>query len=241
MENQPSANLGNVPHPSETYGTIPNPSEPFRTIRNHSERTENHTLTVREVARKFEEGGVPRTERSVTNWCQPNRQGVARLDAFFDENEGRYYVTPESVTRAIEEERAKQTAPSKSATSDIPSANRSEARDEEFPKSEKSPLDPELEFTVRDLEITNRMKDRYIERLEADRERFDAERQRYIGQLIGMSREIGELESRVQQLGSGNRFEHSLPKPSEDLGGISESRRTGEEIFPKEGNDGPAE
>ena len=96
MEDQSSENLGNVPSPSETFGTIPNPSEPFRTVRNHSERTENHTLTVREVARSFEEGGVPRTERSVINWCRPNRQGVARLDAFFDEDEGRYYVTPQT-------------------------------------------------------------------------------------------------------------------------------------------------
>lgn len=35
-------------------------------------------------------------------------EGVARLDAFFDENGGRYHITSQSVTRAIEEERAKQ-------------------------------------------------------------------------------------------------------------------------------------
>ena len=80
------------------------------------------------------------------------------------------------MTRAIEEDRAKQTAQAQSAATDMRSAERSEALHKEFSKSEKSPLDPELEFTVRDLEITNRMKDRYIERLEADRVRFDAER-----------------------------------------------------------------
>jgi hypothetical protein len=38
---------------------------------------------VREAARLFEEAGASRTERSIINWCQPNRQGVSRLDAFF--------------------------------------------------------------------------------------------------------------------------------------------------------------
>src|SRR5580692_1836993 len=89
---------------------LPKLSERFRTVRNVSERTENHTLTVREVARLFEQAGVPRTERSIINWCRLNRHGVARLDSFFDENEGRYYITQQSVNRAVEEERAKQTA-----------------------------------------------------------------------------------------------------------------------------------
>ena len=62
-------------------------------MRNAAERTEQHTLTVREVARFFEQAGVPRTERSIINWCRLNRHGVARLDSFFDENEGRYYIT----------------------------------------------------------------------------------------------------------------------------------------------------
>ena len=64
---------------------------------------------MREVARLFEQAGVPRTERSIIKWCRLNWQGVARLDAFFDENERRYYITPQSVTRAIEDERAKRT------------------------------------------------------------------------------------------------------------------------------------
>ena len=108
---QPSAPFGNLPQDSETFGTIPKASEPFRTVRKISERTQNHTLTVQEVARLFEKGGAPRTERSIINWCQLNRQGVARLDAFFDENEGRYFITPQSVTLAIGEEIAKRPPP----------------------------------------------------------------------------------------------------------------------------------
>ena len=108
MNQPPAEDFGNLPNASESFGTVPQPSESFRIVRNTAERTDKHTLTVREVARLFEQAGVPRTERSIVNWSHLNRQGVARLDAFFDENEGRYYITPESVSRAIEEERAKQ-------------------------------------------------------------------------------------------------------------------------------------
>ena len=110
MDNHHSADFGNLPNPSETFGTIPKGSELFRTVRNTSEKTENHTVTVREVARLFEQSGVPRTERSIINWCRLNRQGVARLSAFFGGNGGRYCITQQSVTRSIEEERAKQTS-----------------------------------------------------------------------------------------------------------------------------------
>lgn len=58
----------------------------------------------------FEDAGVARTERSVIYWCQRNHQGVARLDAFFDMNERKYFVTPQSVTAAIREEQAKAAA-----------------------------------------------------------------------------------------------------------------------------------
>ncbi len=64
-------------------------------------------MTVREVARMFEAAGVARTERSIVNWCQPNRTGIARLDSYLDPNERRYYISPQSVKLAIAEEKAK--------------------------------------------------------------------------------------------------------------------------------------
>ena len=156
MVNHHSEDFGNLPNPSETFGTIPNASEPFRTVRNTSEKTENHTVTVREVARLFEQAGVPRTERSIINWCRLNRQGVVRLDAFFDENEGRYYITPQSVTRAIEEERAKQTSAGAApvAEPEIPKRAETPPRQD----TESSDRVQELELKNRDLEITNRAK-----------------------------------------------------------------------------------
>src|SRR5579859_3233506 len=90
---QASEAFRSVPNGSESFGKLPHVSEPFRTVPKvsegfgnvpHSERRENHTLSVREVARMFETAGVARTERSIINWCQLNGQGQARLDAYFD-------------------------------------------------------------------------------------------------------------------------------------------------------------
>ena|SRR5438477_3575510 len=108
-QNQPnnSAPFGNVPSDSEPFGNIPHPSEEFRTGPKLSERSESHTLTVREVARMFESAGVARTERSIVNWCRPNKLGMPRLDAYFDPNERKYYITPQSVDLAVAEEKAK--------------------------------------------------------------------------------------------------------------------------------------
>ncbi len=115
---------------------LPNASEPFGMVRNEpapraepkeiseptpaerteaSERTaplcgpehEGLTITVREAARIFEEAGVPRTERAITNWCNPNGRGIVRLDCCYHEGERKYYISPESVQRAIMEERKK--------------------------------------------------------------------------------------------------------------------------------------
>ena len=193
----PSATFGTVPHDAEGFGNIPHVAETFRTMRNAAERTEQHTLTVREVARLFEAAGVPRTERSIINWCQPNHQGVARLGAFFDTNERKYFITPQSVTAAIREEQAKAAA-SGGAASPLP------PKTSERPPPDSADTDAvkTLELKLRDLEITNRAKDYFIDQLKAEREGFQAERQNYVERLITTSREIGELRSQVFLLGS---------------------------------------
>jgi hypothetical protein len=207
MNNPSAEDFGNFPNASAPFGTIPNDSEPFRTVRNFSERTENHTLTVREVARLFEQAGVPRTERSIINWCQLNRHGVARLDSFLDENEGRYYITPQSVSRAMEEERAKHpTATSQpTAEADLPHRAETPPRHEE----ETGGRVKELERKNRDLEIVTRAKDFYLERLEK-------ERGQHVEQLIGMSRYVGELETQLLQLGGAPRGDRTLPQGAEN-------------------------
>ena len=185
---------------SEIFGTVPKSAEDFRTVRNVSERTESHTLTVREVARIFEEAGVARTERSIINWCQPNPQGVARLDAYYDIEERRWFITRESVQRVIAEERAKSAKHGESLPKAAervaepgglrePNGGGAITSDTE-PPSERL---KELEKKVMDLRILNNGKDFFIEQLRNERGEF-------IQQLVEGSRRIGELETELRQL-----------------------------------------
>ena len=202
----PSEEFRSVPNTSERFRTIPNVSETFRTVPKPSERKENHTLTVREVARRFEDAGVARTERSIINWCQANQNGVARLDAYLDPNDRKYYITPESADRAIQEEQARSATGTKGATvvpnaSETPSpkGNRSESEREE-----------ELKAEIRDLQIATRVKDLYIEDFKRERERFSEERKAYVEDLKNSHRRLGELETELKQLSAGVRGGQSI-------------------------------
>jgi hypothetical protein len=185
-----------LPHDAENFGNVPNKSEGFGNIRHASERKENHTLTVREAARHFEVAGVARTERSITNWCQPNKMGIARLDCYFDPNERRYFISPESVRLAIEEEKAKAT---KSETTGANSSHvtvLSKQEEDREPRSfgsnrHDSEDASELRKELFDLKIANRAKDLFIDQLKIERESI-------LGQLIRSSHTLGELETKLQ-------------------------------------------
>lgn len=206
MEHDPQNHHGNIPHHSADFGNVPNVSEPFRTVQNDAEgfrsvpqiaeRKDSHTLTVREVARMFETAGVARTERSIVNWCQPNRTGIARLDSYFDPNERRYYISPQSVEQAIAEEKAKAIK-SKDASEPFgtvpPTAD---AADDIKPMAGggKSRI-MELERENLDLRITNRGKDMYIEQLKNERRDF-------FDQLLSTTHKVGALETQLLQIES---------------------------------------
>lgn len=223
QENTPTSFPGHSPSP-ETIRKVPNDSEGFRTIPNNAEifgsvphdteRKENHTLTVRKAAKLFEAAGVARTERSIVNWCQPNRQGVARLDCYFDPNERKYYLTPESVERAIQEELAKgtKTTPVTETVGTIPQDSEHDLKSPTEDSEAKTDSARELEREVIDLKIANRSKDYFIELLQKEREEFSVERQGYVEKLIESNRKVGELETRLLQLegprsGNGRRLE----------------------------------
>jgi len=204
-----SAEFGTVQNGSETFRMVPTASESFGKVRNDSarfgsvphgsERKENHSLTVRETARLFEAAGVARTERSITNWCWPNRQGVARLDSYFDPNERRYYITPESVEQAIAEEKAKAdktlvSEPFGSVPKDA-ITGRSAVVDE--PTHAR-----ELELQIRDLEITNRVKDQVIGMKDKFIEQLQQEQRNFIERLIDSNHRIGQLETKLLQIES---------------------------------------
>lgn len=199
----PTESFRNVPHTSEPFRTVRNDSESFRNIPNASERNENHTLTVREVARMFETAGVARTERSIVKWCRRVGNEVPRLDSYFDPNERKYFITPQSVELAIAEEQAKAarvntpTAPGESIPHD------SEQRDSHGGKGPEADSDrvEALEKEVLDLKILNKGKDFFIDRLNAERQSFTEERKEFIAQLVNVNRRMGELETRLQLAG----------------------------------------
>jgi hypothetical protein len=190
MPNDSSETFRRVPNDPEEFRNVPKPSERFRIVRNDSEERESHTLTVREVARLFEAAGVSRTERSITNWCQPNKTGIARLDAYLDPNERKYFITPDSVEAAIQEELAREkNANADSAISDVGASGRESAGGSEVKT---------LHQEIVDLKIANRVKDKFIELLQSETEKFGHERQRYIDELMRSSRQIGELETKLR-------------------------------------------
>ena len=188
MPNDSSEAFRVVPKNSEEFGNVPNGSESFRIVRNDSEARENHTLTVREVARLFEAAGVSRTERSITNWCQPNKTGIARLDAYLDPNERKYFITPESVEAAIQEELAREKNSDVDAVTPDVGASRSVSDGEV----------QTLRQEIVDLKIASRVKDQFIEHLRSEGEKFGHERQRYIDEWMRSSRQIGELETKLR-------------------------------------------
>ena len=194
-----SAKFGNIPHDAEGFGKVPYDSESFRNVPQTSERKENHTLTVREVARLFEAGGVARSERSIVNWCQSNRQGISRLDSYYDPNERKYFITPQSVEAAIAEEKAKAAAktPQPPEASEpfrtIPRDAEAGARERSGGSEAASEGTRELERENLDLKIANRGKDFLIEQMQKERTGF-------FDQLLAANRKVGELETRLLQI-----------------------------------------
>ena len=194
-----SAPFGNVLHDAAGFGTMPHASESFRNVPKASERKENHPLTVREVARSFEAAGVARSERSIVNWCQPNRQGISRLDSYYDPNERKYFITPQSVEAAISEEKAKAAAKTQPGP-EVPDAFRTipkDAEDEPRERQGGSATDSgrtrELARENLDLKIANRGKDYLIEQMQKERTGF-------FDQLLAANRKVGELETRLLQI-----------------------------------------
>ncbi len=181
---------------AEDFRKVPQPSEAFRTVPNDAEVRESHTLTVREVARMFEDAGVARTERSVTNWCRKDAAGSSRLHCRYDQNERKYFITPESAERAIQEELAKGGV-TKGAVQPrrVPQPAAAEAEDHARVE--------ELELKLRDAEIATRAKDQFIKQLQEDRTNFVKERQALVDRLADSSRQVGKLEARLHLLEAG--------------------------------------
>lgn len=197
---EPDGTMPGVPHVSADFRTLPNDAAGFGKVPNVAERRENHTLTVRETARMFESAGVARTERSVINWCQPNRQGIARLDSYYDPNERKYYITPQSVETAIQEEiqRAKKSAEARTSEP-FGSHNETVKHFNHPPRTSATDENKlqELEREIIDLKIANRGKDYLIDQLKSERAGF-------FEKLLAANQTVGRLETKLHQLESTN-------------------------------------
>jgi hypothetical protein len=190
-----SEGFGNVRKDAETFGKLPNDAESFRAVPKASERKEYYILTVREAARLFEAAGVARTERSIINWCQPNKLGVARLDNYFDPNERRYFISPQSVEVAIQEEKAKATKAGVSfePVGNIRNDSESIQEDHDVEREGDSERGSKFESELFDLKVLNSGKDFLIKQMRQEREIF-------FNQLLEATRKVGELETKLFQL-----------------------------------------
>jgi len=191
---EPAAISTPIPQASAEFRTPPQDTEEFGKVPHGAEQKEKHTLTVRETARMFETAGVARTERSIINWCQPNRQGITRLDSYYDPNERKYYLTPQSVETAIQEEiqramKSTDILDSEAFGSSV--ANVKHSIFEVNPSDERKVQ--ELEREILDLKIANRGKDMFIEQLKGERGGF-------FEKLLSANRTVGQLETKLSQL-----------------------------------------
>ncbi len=210
--------LGSAPHRSDPFRTVPNSSESFRTLRNRVERNAAHTLTVKEVARMFETAGVSRTERSIVKWCLPNKHDVARLDAFFDSNERKWFITQESVEQAISEEKARAARRNEPVRNDsepidpVPNGSDARGRQPQHDAGETPERIKELETQMLDLKILNGGKDFLIDQLRKERESL-------LNKVVDYSRQVGQLETSLRQLASPrNSSEQNFLSDSHDPG-----------------------
>ncbi|MEI7535337.1 MAG: hypothetical protein WCK57_13300 [Verrucomicrobiae bacterium] len=182
-----------IPQASAEFRTVPKATEEFGTVPQVAERKENHTLTVKETARMFEAAGVARTERSVINWCQPNRQGITRLDSYYDPNERKYYITPQSVEAVIQEEIQRAKKPTEPPTSEPFGSSVAHVKHSGNVTTDDAKHLKELEREIFDLQIANRGKDYLISELNKERKSF-------FDQLLSANRTVGQLETKLHRL-----------------------------------------
>jgi hypothetical protein len=296
VPNVSERNTPSFPNASEAFGnTPPSASETMDDVLYRPPRQAVHTLTVREVEKLFEQAGSPVTERSILNWCKPNREGVCRLDCGYERGEYRWYISPASVERVIDDERKKnQPLPKDSLEFTEARERLSESfGKEQSPVSENdgtlrkaesqsfgkrpdvseryaSPSEPversaaprggesqqaeatriqereSLQKRIQELErevAAGQYKDELItsmrDRLSQDRHDYNERMQffqkqveklqetttRYVDELVGINRRVGQLEAEnrsLRQLPAGDR---STPRNAEDSSGVREEYR----------------
>jgi len=204
-----------MPNDSEDLGKgLSVDTESGPKIRKLAERTGEHTVTVGEAAKIFEEANLHVTERTIINWCNPNKRGIVRLDGYFDERDGKYFITPRSIQQSIKNESlgGKVTQPVHSGSSEYQDGvSEPQGKDsEERPNvPEGIPMDSEngsesFSSVVGDLLSNGENKDQVIRDL---RQRFMDEKilnkgKDYFLEQLQKDREnfVGERQELIHQL-----------------------------------------
>ena len=220
---------------SEDLGNVQkDDSETKEEFRDSPERTEDHTITVRDAAKLFEDAAIPITERTIINWCNPNKRGIVRLNCYYDEGPGKYFITPQSIYNVIREE-SKRVRNSQHTRNGV--SERTGDNSEELPNlSEEVPKEPpkasenfrtreipvmgeagdgdeeirRLRQELMDEKILNKGKDFFIEQLQKDRGTM-------LEQTVAQGRRIGQLETEL----------HLLQGPRQESTDESRETRTG--------------
>jgi hypothetical protein len=120
------------------------------------------------------------------------------LDHCFDPNERKYFISPQSVELVIQEEKAKaakaNTIPE--ARGSAPKDSEARPKDSEADKGKAFEQRQAIENEILNLKILNSGKDFLIQQLRQERDGF-------FDKLLDASKKVGELETKLLQLGTG--------------------------------------
>ena len=171
-----------------------------------------HILTIKQAADLFSQHGVSRSPRSVQRFCELGHLDCARIKG--DKGE-RYFVDPLSIERYAEElkqlenisnlgvdtmrhDALQRDVPRRDATFEIPSP---------IPKSMPERDDEIVVLRARVMTLKKANLQLSIDRSAKEQVigQMAEERQVWLDQLIAQSREIGRLETQVQQLAAPQR------------------------------------
>jgi len=155
-----------------------------------------HILTTNEVLDLFEAAGLSRSQRSIERYC-----GEGKLDCIKDPDEGRHYITPESVDRLInhlKEIAARHEQPKDNPTVSNPHQKSRESETNSAPEDNAQYSEESASLRARTERLQHEIafKDLYIEKLEEEREK-DKDR------LVNLGQQVGKLGIELKMLTEG--------------------------------------
>lgn len=115
------------------------------------------------------------------------------MDSYYDPNDRKYYITPQSVETVIQEEIQRAKKPADAPASEAFGSTVERVKHFRMPNQQVSVDEKtvqEMEREIPDLKISNRGKDYLIDILKSERSNF-------VEQVIQANRKLGELETNL--------------------------------------------